>query len=188
MGADILGWRELGAVGSCRPTAIFSRAIGALSLCDRAVAEQGVEALDVRLSQRCRGGLDDVIDGAQMVICLDEIIYLDRLEAHLDLAGLVDVLHLLPHKAVAGHSVGTVAEVDLYVVVQPVIDAFGFLLHESLDHRRQLFDLRLFLRRLFGVGGEEPSLALPNRIGNPTVAAIPSDHWFGYFPFGSGFF
>lgn len=62
LGDDVF-WRcELGAVGSCRAATIFAWAIRAFSLCDRAVAEQGVEALDVRLRQRCRGGLDDVID------------------------------------------------------------------------------------------------------------------------------
>ena len=66
--------------------------------------------------------LNDVVDTGEMVLCFDEITHLDRLKAHGDFAFLIDFFHLIEHEAVTGHAVGAVAEVDLYVVEESMVD------------------------------------------------------------------
>ena len=99
-----------------------------------AVAEHGVELADIRLGDARCGCIDDMVDTGNVVVRLDEIIHLDRLETRGDLAFLVDLLHLIEHQSVAGQAVGAVAEIDLYVIVETVVDLLGALalqlLHE----------------------------------------------------------
>ena len=98
-----------------------------LSIGYGAVADHGVQLADICLGKPSRGCLDDVVDAGEVVVCFDQIIYLDWLEAYGDFAFLIDFLHLVEHEPVTGHTVGAVAEVDLYVIEKSVVDFLSSL-------------------------------------------------------------
>ena len=101
---------------------------------DATVAEHGVQLADVGLGDAGGSSIDDIADTGEVVIRLNQIVHLDGLKAHGNLAFFVDFLHLCEQEPVAGQTVGAVAEVDLYVIVETVIDLLGTLalqlLHE----------------------------------------------------------
>ena len=133
--------------------------------------EQLMEMLDVGLSQRLRGCLNDIVDTGEVVIRFDQIIDFDRFEAHMDLACLENLFHLRPHEPVTGHAVITVAEVDLDIVIQAMIYTLSLLLLQLLHHGRQNYRLIVLPIRLFNVIGNEPNTILLDSIRHATFPA-----------------
>lgn len=77
--------------------------------------------------------VDDIAHSGKVIDGLDDIIHLDRFKCGTDLIGTVDLLHLVPYQAVAGHAVGRISQVHLDVLIDAVMvilialvyDAFG---------------------------------------------------------------
>ena len=134
LGVYILWWRGFGLANGTGIPAILARMKLEFALSHGTVAEHGVKLADIGLGNARGGCIDDMADTGEVVIRLDQIVHLDGLKARGNLAFLVDFLHLCEQEPVAGQTVGAVAEVDLYVIVETVVDLLGALalqlLHE----------------------------------------------------------
>ena len=134
LGVYILWRRGFGLAQGAGISAVLARMKLELTLRHGAVAEHGVKLADIGLGDAAGSGVDDMADTVEVVIRLDEIVHLDGLKARGNLAFPVDFLHLCEQEPVAGQTVGAVAEVDLYVIVETVVDLLGSLalqlLHE----------------------------------------------------------
>ena len=93
-----------------------------LSFGHGAVADHRVQFADIGLGKPNCSRIDDVVDAGDVVIGFDQIVHLDWLKAHGDFAFLIDLFHLIEHEPVTGQTVGAVAEVDLYVIEETVVD------------------------------------------------------------------
>ena len=122
LGANVLGWRGFGFTEDAVIAAILARMKQELSFGDGTVAHHGVQLADIGLGKPSCSRVDDVVDAGEVVIRFNQIIHLDRLKAHRDFAFLIDFFHLIEHEPVTGQTVGAVAEVDLYVIEETVVD------------------------------------------------------------------
>jgi len=117
-----------------------------------------------------------VADTGNVVVCLDQIIHLDRLKARGDFAFLIDLFHLIEHEPVTGQTVGAVAEVDLYVIEETVIDLLGALALQFFDQNWKLRRFLLLAQRFLCISWNQPSVIFENCSFNSSVDAISADH------------
>ena len=121
-------------------------------------------------------------NAVEVVIRLNEIVHLDRLKANGHLAFLIDLLHLREHEPVACQTVGAVAEVDLYVIVETMVDLLGTLMLQLL-HKLGDCGCFLFLSCWTCCAfRHKPSAFFLNCAGDSAVATVPANHLLGGIP------
>lgn len=176
LGSNVLWRRGFRLANGTGIPAILARMKLEFTLRHGAVAEHGVELADIGLGDAVGSGIDDVADTVEVVIRLDEIVHLDGLKANGHLAFLVDFLYLCEHQTVAGQAVGAVAEVDLYVIVETVVDLLGALALQFFDQNWKLRRFLLLAQRFLCIFWNQPSVIFENCSFNSSVDTISADH------------
>ena len=172
LGANVLRRRGFGLAQGASISAILARMEQELALRHGTVAEHSMQLADVGLRDACSGCIDDMADTGDVVVRLDQIIYLDRLEAHRDFAFLIDLFHLSEHEPVACQTVRAVAEVDLYVIVKSVVDLLGALALQMLHKLGKFGRFWLQLGWFLSVCRYIPDTVFLYRTGDSAVSAV----------------
>ena len=134
--------------------------------------------------------VEDVVYADTVVQNLHQIGHLHRLEGHRHLALLEDGFHLLPGQPVACHAAGAVGQIDLDIVVQPVIAFLLFLPEQLLCQCREnqrLFYTRFYFHRSLGIFWNQPCAFARDRAGGAPLSAKAADNLTRGFPPFSGF-
>lgn len=122
--------------------------------------------------------VEDVVYADTVVQNLHQIGHLHGLEGHRHLAFLEDGFHLLPGQPVACHAAGAVGQIDLDIVVQPVIAFLLFLPEQLLRQCREyhrLFQARFYFHRSLGIFWNQPCSVPLNHSGDTLLRAITTD-------------
>ena len=119
---------------------------------------------------------------SDVAIRFNQIIHLDGFKAHGDFAFLIDLFHLIEHEPVTGQTVGAVAEIDLYVIEETVVDLLCPLALQLLHKLGNRGYVRLQFSRLFGICRYIPSSVSLYRAGDSAVSAVSANHLVRNFP------
>lgn len=145
-----------------------------------------VEPLDVRFRQGGRGGRDDLVDGAEMVGGLDDIVH-GHVRAQVpDGLRLENPARLFVRKAASLDVVGVVGEVDLKSVVESSGDSGSPFRLQNAKNGRGEGPARLSLR-LDRVAGHSPLAPLQCRARDAAARTVGADLPGGYAPLCGGF-
>lgn len=132
-----------------------------------------MEFLDKGFREPVFDAVNDVVNAAEVVSSLYNIIYIDPVFRGANRVGLENVPGLLVGKPVALDVVGVIGQVNLGAMINAAADFTLFFFSESLEKRRG-FLFAPAAHRLFSIGRQTPSLAHEKRSGNlPGRTPVP---------------
>ena len=122
--------------------------------------------------------VEDVVYADTVVQDLHQIGHLHGLKGYRHLSFREDGFHLLSGQPVACHAAGAVGQIDLDIVIQPVIAFLLFLPEQLLRQRRdhhRLFHARFNFHRSFGIFRNQPCAVPLNHSGDTLLRAVATD-------------
>ena len=126
--------------------------------------------------------VDDVVDGAEVVLGLQDVVYPDGSVAGADRGRLEDEPGLVERQPASLDAVGVVGELDLDLVVYAALGPGRFLFPKAREQGAVRLSLRVRAGGLFRVRGYVPGLPREESAGHAALSAVVPNAPLGNVP------